>query len=97
MSTTQATIIHIQDGKSPLVAGLLTFFFGPIGLLYTSPIAALVLIVLSIILLPLTIGLAALIIWPTAIVWGVVSALRSQSKQSAAIQKATATGSAEIR
>ena len=43
MSNTQTTIIQVPAGKSPVVAGILTFLFGPIGPLYTSPMWGLIL------------------------------------------------------
>jgi hypothetical protein len=62
--------------KSVGAALALTFFFGPIGLFYINVVGAIIMIVVSVVALPLTIGLAALIIWPICMIWSAVTAGR---------------------
>ncbi len=66
------TVIIVQK-KSMAVALLLTFFLGPLGLLYVSVIGAIVLIILSVILGMFTFGVGALLGWVAAMIWAAVA------------------------
>jgi hypothetical protein len=79
-SSQQSTqkVIVVQAPKSPIVAFILTFLFGPLGLLYVSVTGGLVLIlaaILSFFILPL---IGGIIIWIISIIWGVVGAMNSK-------------------
>jgi hypothetical protein len=69
--------------KSVGASLVLTFLFGPFGLLYTNPIGALVLLVVALVLAVVTLGVGLIIIWPVSMVWGAVSA----SEQHATYQR----------
>lgn len=56
--------------KSYIVQFLLTLFFGPLGLFYSSTAAALGFLITSLVFVPLSMGLAVLLIWPICIVVG---------------------------
>jgi hypothetical protein len=60
--------------KSPVLAFVLTFFFGPIGMLYSTVVGALVMFVVGLVVVPLTFGLALPLLWPIQLVWAVVAA-----------------------
>lgn len=77
-------IIVAKTPKSAIAAFFLTFLFGPLGLLYASIGGGIFLIICAVILMPLTGGLAALFIWPVAIVWGVIAASLSKPGSQAA-------------
>ena len=63
------------DGpKSPVLAFILTFFFGPIGMLYSTVVGGLVMFVVGLVVVPLTFGLALPFLWPIQLVWAVVAA-----------------------
>ena len=80
---TTANIIITKPKKSVIVAFFLTFFFGPLGLLYTSVGGGIFMIICAIILVPITGGLAAILIWPSAIIWAILKVLLSKSEASA--------------
>lgn len=65
--------------KSVGVAFVLTFLFGPLGMFYSTVLGAIVMLVGSLVLIPLTSGIAALFVWPGSIVWGCIAASRSNA------------------
>ena len=75
-----STTVVVGGGKSVGVAFLLTFFFGPIGLLYATVVGGLIMIGVELFLLILglvTFGLAWLLFgftWVICIVWGCIAA-----------------------
>jgi hypothetical protein len=60
--------------KSPGIAILLTIFLGPIGMLYSTILGAVVMFVVSVIVGFLTLGLGLLITWPVCILWAALAA-----------------------
>jgi TM2 domain-containing membrane protein YozV len=77
--TNTTTIIVAQPPKSAWAAFFLTFFFGPLGLLYASIVGGIILTVIALIIVPLTAGIAAFVIWPISMIWGVLAALASKN------------------
>ncbi|HDZ51391.1 hypothetical protein LCGC14_0113420 [marine sediment metagenome] len=77
--TNTTTIIIAQPPKSAWAAFFLTFFFGPLGLLYASIAGGIILTVIALIIVPLTAGIAAFVIWPISMIWGVLAALASKN------------------
>lgn len=69
---TQAVIAISQ--KSVGIAILLTILFGPLGMLYSTIVGAIIMIVLSVFLALVTLGFSILITWPVSIVWAAVAA-----------------------
>ena len=65
--------------KSVGVAFLLTFLFGPLGMFYSTVVGAIVMLVGSLVLVPLTSGIAAFFVWPASIIWGCVAASRANA------------------
>lgn len=59
--------------KSMGISILLTFLFGPLGMLYTTVAGALIMMVISGIVFVMTAGLGLIITWPICIVWGAVA------------------------
>lgn len=78
---TTTTIIVAKTEKSVVAAFLLTFLFGPLGLLYATVGGGISMIIVALILGAVTLGLGALITWPVAMIWGVVAALASKRGQ----------------
>ena len=65
----QPQMIITQSPKSMGLALILTFLFGPLGLLYASVKAGVILICIAIVVGFLTLGLGAIVIWPISMVW----------------------------
>lgn len=78
----------VTQGKSVGVALLLTFFFGPLGMLYSTVVGGLVMFGLAFVLGPLTLGLWFLVAWPIQMIWAGVAASRATvSPASVTIQQ----------
>jgi TM2 domain-containing membrane protein YozV len=78
--TNTTTIIIAQPPKSAWAAFFLTFFFGPLGLLYASIAGGIILTVIALIIVPLTAGIGAFVLWPISMIWGVLAAFASKGK-----------------
>ena len=73
--------VVVVSKKSVGVAILLTFFFGPLGMLYATVLGAVVMFVINLLAFFLTAGLGLLLSWPIGIIWSVV-AVRSANSAS---------------
>lgn len=74
----QSVVVHNQvvmgrPAKSPLVAFLLAFFFGPFGMFYSTVLGAIVMLVIDMILVIPTAGLIFLITGPIGCVWAALA------------------------
>ena len=63
--------------KSVVLSLLLTFFFGPFGMLYSTVVGAIVMMVLYVALGIPTLGWAIAGLHPIAMIWGAVAADRA--------------------
>jgi hypothetical protein len=63
--------------KSVAVALVLTFFFGPLGMLYSTVAGGLIMLGLNLVLGTLTLGLFFLISWPIQMVWAAMAAQKA--------------------
>lgn len=70
-----------RQEKSVAVALVLTFFFGPLGMLYSTVVGAIVMFFANLILGTLTFGLFLLISWPIQMIWAGVAA--SETRKAA--------------
>lgn len=66
--------------KSVGAALVLTFFFGPFGLFYTSVRDAIIAIIVSIIVGLITIGFGLFLVWPVCMVWAAVTASKKHQE-----------------
>ena len=75
MSDENKSVQHIivTPVKSVGVSIILTVLFGALGMLYSTVLGAVIMIVLSIIVGFLTFGFGLIFIWPIAIIWGAVA------------------------
>jgi hypothetical protein len=67
----------MANRKSVLISLLLTFFFGPFGMLYSTVTGALVMLVLYVALGIPTLGWAIAVLHPIAMIWGAIAANRA--------------------
>lgn len=79
--------VVVRPAKSVAVALVLTFFFGPLGMLYSTVSGALIMLAVLFFGGFLVFGLFWLGLWPTAwvasMVWGAVAAARSAPRTAA--------------
>lgn len=73
MSERPTTVI-VSPVKSVGIAAVLAFFFGPIGMLYSTIAGAIVMFALNIGALLLTAGIGLLLTWPMGVVWAALAA-----------------------
>ena len=62
-------VIVVQSLKSMGLGLLLTLIFGPLGMLYSSIIGAVIMFVVSAVVGFLTLGLGLIVIWPICLGW----------------------------
>lgn len=72
-------VAMMTSPKSVVVALVLTFFFGPLGMFYSTVTGGVVMLLVSIVAIPLTLGIAALITWPICMVWAAIAASNSRT------------------
>jgi hypothetical protein len=70
----QTTVIQVGGHKSVGGAVALAFFFGPLGMLYSTVVGALVMFVISIFVAIATLGLGLIITLPICAVWAGIAA-----------------------
>ena len=70
-NTTHVVILKTQ--KSMALAMILTFLFGPLGLLYATVKGGLIMMAVSFVVLFITFGIGLLIIMPACIIWAIVA------------------------
>lgn len=69
-NNTQPQVVISRSPKSHGIGLLLTFLFGPLGMLYGNVVHAIIMIVLALIIGIVTLGFGALITWPISMIWG---------------------------
>jgi hypothetical protein len=69
--------------RSVLAALVLTFFFGPFGVLYVSIPWGLIWIVVSAVVVIATVGLGAFLVWPVSMVWAAIAASNQHGRYQA--------------
>lgn len=69
-----SSVMVIHKQKSVGLALLLTFFFGPIGMLYSTVMGAVVMFFVNLLIIPITWGTGVLLTWPIGMVWAAMAA-----------------------
>lgn len=67
-------IVERSPRKSALVAFLLTFFFGPFGMLYTTVPGAIFMLLVSVVVAIFTLGYGLAVTHPICIIWACIAA-----------------------
>jgi len=74
MAVQQTTVIQVGSQKSVVGAVLLAFFFGPLGMLYSTVAGALVMFFVNILVAIATLGLGLIITIPLCALWAGLAA-----------------------
>lgn len=74
--TNPQVVIIKGPPKSTALAVALAFFFGPLGLLYCSPISAVVITILTPVVAVVTLGMGLIAIWPLCMIWAALATIR---------------------
>lgn len=73
-------VLVVSSTKSVGIAILLTVLFGPLGMLYSTVLGAVVMIIVSVVTALLTFGLGLLVTWPVCVIWGAAAATSHNKK-----------------
>jgi hypothetical protein len=76
----QPQYILVGGEKSAGLAAALGLFFGPLGMLYSTGLGALVMFLVNLVLVPLTLGLGLLVTAPVCAVWAAQAASEHNRK-----------------
>lgn len=68
------SVVFVGQDKSVVLAILLAFFFGPLGMLYSTVVGALVMFFGGGLLIFLTLGVGILLVFPLCMIWAGASA-----------------------
>ena len=69
----QKQIVIVKTTKSMGVTILLTFLFGPLGMVYSTVAGAIVMIIVSVLVALITLGFGLFITWPICIIWAAIA------------------------
>ncbi len=83
----QKPIVIVQNRKSAGLAFILTFFFGPLGMLYSTVIGGVIMFLIDIVVGIFTLGLGFLITWPIQIIWAIVAVNNHNNRQQMQVQQ----------
>ncbi len=75
-----APVILAVAPKSVVLSLVLTFFFGPLGMFYSTVPGALIMIGASLVALFVTFGIGLFVSWPICMIWGAVAASNYNAK-----------------
>ena len=78
-NTLQQTVILAQP-KSMGIALILTFLFGPLGLLYASVPGGIIMIIVGVLGGIVTLGIGAIVAWVLSFIWAIIAVSRHNSK-----------------
>lgn len=85
-SPTNVNVVITLPRKSLLLSLILTIFFGPLGMLYTTVIGALIMLALSGVVGFLTMGYGLIVTYLISIIWGVLAAGSHNRKLAGAVE-----------
>lgn len=74
------SVVVVVERKSVALAFILTLLFGPLGMLYSTVLGALVMLVIAAVVGGITFGVGLFVVWPICILWGCVAAAGSSRR-----------------
>lgn len=83
-----ARTLVVVPTKSVGIAIMLTLFFGPLGMLYSTIAGAIVMFVATFLALLFTAGLGLFVTWPVGIIWAAVAASSHNKRLLSGVQVA---------
>jgi len=63
---------------------ILTIIFGPLGMLYSTIMGGIIMIIVSFIVMLLTFGMGIFFTWPVCVIWGTVAVVNHNKKAAIA-------------
>lgn len=84
MTQTQPPVVVINQ-KSVMLALVLTFFFGPFGMMYSTILGGLIMLLLTSLVGFFTGGFGLFFMWPVQMLWAGMAASNHNKRQLAAV------------
>lgn len=88
----QTTVIQVGSHKSVAGAVLLALFFGPLGMIYSTVVGALVMLAINIVVAIATLGLGLIITAPICAIWAGIAASNHNKRLGISSQHAALAG-----
>lgn len=85
-SAAQPQTIIIKSEKSPILAVALAFFFGPLGLLYSTPFGAIVMFFVNMVVGFFTLGFGLILTWPGCAIWAYIAANKANKELAESVR-----------
>lgn len=82
-NASQKQVVIVQIPKSPMLAAVLGFFFGPLGLLYASLRSAILMFFVNAVVAVFTAGIGLVLTWPLCAIVGWSAASAANKKMTA--------------
>ena len=79
--------VIVVGSKSVVLALVLTFFFGPFGMLYSTIAGGLIMLVLAGLVAFFTAGFGLFFVWPVQMLWAGIAASNYNKGQVAKVQR----------
>jgi hypothetical protein len=73
MPNTTENVTVVTSTKSMGIAVLLTILFGPLGMLYSTIVGAIIMSIISAIVGFITVGIGLLVTWPICVIWAAIA------------------------
>lgn len=67
-------VVVTKSPKSVGIAIILSFLFGPLGMLYSTILGGIIMFIISIIVAIFTLGIGLIVTWPICIIWAAIAA-----------------------
>lgn len=80
----QKVLVMDAKSKSVIVAFILAFIFGPLGMFYVTTSGAIIMMVVSLAVGVITFGFGLVVTWPICVIWACIAASNQNKKAMAA-------------
>lgn len=84
VQTVAPAYVAVAPPKSVGLALVLTFLFGPLGLLYSSVVGGIVMFIITVVAASVTFGVSVFVTWPICMIWGAIAASNANARAVAA-------------
>jgi hypothetical protein len=86
----QQTVINVGSEKSVVGAVILALLFGPLGMLYSTALGAVVMFFVNLVVAVVTLGIGLLLTVPLGAIWAGIAASASNGRIRGAVSQAAA-------
>lgn len=76
----QKVVVVQSTGKSTAVAVILSILFGPLGMLYSTVMGGIIMMIISLVVGIFTLGFGLIITWPICVIWSALAASSHNKK-----------------